>query len=77
MALFVTKDDGLRIWVNDAVVFDLNTWSQAWPDQFYTTAKLKNGWNKVLVKCSNWNGAWAFALRPGDPDRKLKFARQP
>ena len=77
VALFVTKDDGLKIWVNDEVTFDQNTWSHAWPDQFYCTAKLKKGWNKVLVKSSNWSGAWAFALRPGDPDGKLKFARQP
>ena len=24
-----------------------------------------------------WRGAWGFALRPGDPDRKLRFARSP
>ena len=30
-----------------------------------------------LVKCINWSGAWAFAVRVGDPDGKLKFARSP
>ena len=39
--------------------------------------KLTAGWNKVLVKSSNWFGAWAFALRLGDPEGKLRFARQP
>jgi len=77
VALFITKDDGLKVWVNDAVVFDRNAWSHAFPDQFHATARLKKGWNKVLVKSVNHNGAWGFALRPGDPDRQLKFARQP
>lgn len=77
VALFVTKDDGMKVWVNDEVVFDQNTWSHAWPDQFFCTAKLRKGWNKVLVKCANWSGGWGFALRPGDPDRRLKFARSP
>jgi len=77
VALFIGKDDGLKIWFNDEVVYDLNAWSHAWHDQFFCTAKLRQGWNKVLVKCANWSGAWGFALRPGDPDRKLRFARSP
>jgi hypothetical protein len=75
--LFIGKDDGLKIWVNDKSVFDVNTWSHAIPDQFHTTMSLRSGWNKVLVKCANWNGGWAFMLRPADPDRKLRFARTP
>jgi len=77
VALFIAKDDGLKVWVNDEVVFDLNAWSHATPDQFFCTAKLKKGWNKTLVKCANWSGGWGFALRPGDPDMKLRFARSP
>ena len=77
IALFITKDDGLKVWVNDEVTFDLNTWSHPWRDRFFCTVKLKKGWNKVLVKCVNHIGGWGFALRPGDPDGELKFARQP
>lgn len=77
IACFIAKDDGLKIWCNDAVAFDQYTWSHAWPDQFYCTLKLRAGWNKILVKCANHGGAWAFALRPADPDRKLRFARTP
>ena len=75
--LFIGKDDGLKIWVNEESVFDQNTWSHAVPDQFVAQAKLQAGWNKVLVKCANWNGGWAFMVRPGDPDHKLRFSRQP
>jgi len=76
-ALFIGKDDGLKVWVNGDVILDRNTWSHAIPDSFFTTMKLRSGWNKVLVKCANWSGGWAFMLRPGDPDRELRFARKP
>jgi hypothetical protein len=77
VACFIGKDDGLKIWLNDKVAFDRYTWSHSTPDQFHATFRLKKGWNRVLVKCGNWSGAWGFALRPGDPDRELRFARQP
>jgi hypothetical protein len=77
VAFFLAKDDGLKIWVNDRVVYDQNTWSHGWTDQFFCKAPLKKGWNKVLVKCANWSGAWGFAIRPGDPRNQLRFARQP
>jgi hypothetical protein len=77
VALFIGKDDGLKVWLNGDVIFDQNTWSHATPDHFYTTMKLRSGWNKVLVKCANWNGGWTFMLRPGDPDQRLRFARRP
>ena len=77
VALFIGKDDGLKVWVNEVAVFEQNTWSHAVPDSFHTTMKLRKGWNRILVKCANWNGGWTFMLRPGDPDRELRFARQP
>ncbi len=73
----IAKDDGMRIWLNDRVVFDRNTWSHAWHDQFSCTMSLAKGWNKVLVKCANWSGSWGFALRLGDPDGVLRCAREP
>ena len=76
IALFITKDDGLKLCVNDEVAFDLNAWSHPWRDRFFCTVKLKQGWNKVLVKCVNHIGGWGFAVRPGDPDGELKFARR-
>ncbi|MBI4603770.1 MAG: DUF2961 domain-containing protein [Planctomycetes bacterium] len=76
VACFIGKDDALKIWLNGEVAFDQNTWSHATHDQFYCTLKLRPGWNKVLVKCGNWSGGWGFALRLGDPDGKLRFARR-
>lgn len=74
---FIGKDDGLKLWVGDDVVFDQFTWSHSTPDQFHATARLKKGWNRVLVKCANWFGSWGFAVRIGAPDGELRFARAP
>jgi hypothetical protein len=74
---FIAKDDGLKLWLNDEVIFDQYTWSHGTPDHFSARGRLKKGWNKLLVKCANHGGAWAFAVRPGDPDKTLKFARSP
>ena len=65
------------MWVNDEVVLDRYTWSHLVPDTYHCTMRLRKGWNKVLVKCANWFGGWGFCLRPGDPDRELRYARQP
>lgn len=74
---FIGKDDGLKLWVGDDVVFDQYTWSHSTPDQFHATARLKKGWNRVLAKCANFSGAWGFAVRFGDPDGELRFSRSP
>ncbi len=77
VVFFIGKDDGLKIWCNGQVAYDQNTWSHSWPDQFFTKLQLKPGWNQVLVKCFNWSGAWAFTIRPSDPEGELRFARAP
>jgi len=77
VACFIGKDDGLKVWVNDTVVFDKFTFSHGTPDSFYCVLPLKKGWNKVLVKSANWSGSWAYCLRPGDPDHVLRYARKP
>ncbi len=74
---FIGKDDGLKLWVGEDVVFDQYTWSHSTPDQFHSSARLKRGWNRVLVKCANFNGAWGFAVRFGDPEGELRYARRP
>jgi hypothetical protein len=74
---FLGKDDALEVWVNDDVVFDKWAWSHLVPDSFFCTAKLRKGWNKLLVKNANWTGGFGYCVRLGDPDRVLKYARQP
>jgi hypothetical protein len=74
---FLGRDDALKVWVNDAVVFDSWSFSHLIPDSSFCAVQLKKGWNKVLVKNANWNGGFGFCVRFGDPDRALKYARQP
>jgi serine/threonine protein kinase len=74
---FIGKDDALKIWVNDEPCFDLWSWSHLIPDSFHCQVRLKRGWNKMLVKNGNFDGAFGFSIRLGDPDRVLKYAHQP
>jgi len=77
VGFFLGKDDALKVWVNDQVVFDLNAWSHLVPDSFFSSARLKKGWNKLLVKNANWYGGFGYCVRLGDPDGVLKYARNP
>jgi hypothetical protein len=74
---FLGRDDSLKVWVNDDVVFDVWGFSHLIPDSGSCAVKLKKGWNKVLVKNGNWGGAFGYCVRFGDPERELKYARQP
>lgn len=73
---FLGKDDALKVWVNDRVVFDLWGWSHLIPDSFFCSVSLKKGWNKLLIKNANWTGGFGYCVRIGDPDKVLKFARR-
>jgi hypothetical protein len=74
---FLGKDDALKVWINDKVVYDLWGWSHLIPDSYYCSMPLKKGWNKLLVKNANWSGGFGYSVRLGDPDRVLKYAREP
>jgi hypothetical protein len=76
-ACFLGRDDSLKVWVNDAVVFDVWGFSHMIPDSSFCAVKLRKGWNKVLVKNANWSGGFGYCVRFGDPDRVLKYARKP
>jgi len=71
---FIAKDDALKLWVNGKCVFDNKTWSHYVGDRHIATLPLKKGWNKLLAKCGNWGGCWAYAIRISDPSRDLRFS---
>ncbi|HWG41569.1 MAG TPA: glycoside hydrolase family 172 protein [Gemmataceae bacterium] len=77
VACFLGRDDSLKVWINDVVVFDVWSFSHLIPDSSFCTVTLKKGWNKVLVKNANWSGGFGYCVRFGDPDRVLKYARSP
>lgn len=62
-------DDHLQVWVNGDLVFTSykGTPRPANPDQYTVSGvSLKKGLNRVVVKCVNLTGRWAFYLRLTD-----------
>lgn len=61
--LVMGSDDGMRVWLNDAVVhtvFETRGW-KAGDDK--VDVVLKKGWNRLLVKCCDVGGKWGFSVR--------------
>ena len=71
---YLGKDDQLKVWVNDNVIFDHGSVTPVVPDSYFCLAPLKLGWNRILVKNANWQGGFGYCMRLGDPDHVLRFA---
>ena len=61
------SDDGIKVWLNDDLIFDYETTRSAGVDDDAIDVDLKKGWNKVLVKVSESWGSWGFYFRVTDP----------
>ncbi len=57
------SDDGIKIWLNDAVVHANNALRGCERGQDKVTVALKEGWNALLLKVTNDGGAWAATVR--------------
>jgi hypothetical protein len=82
ITLAVGSDDGVRLWVNREKVHDIKGGRQARPGQDLVKARLKKGWNEVLVKVDNIIGTWEFYLEfrtadGGEPLRVLSTSSPP
>ena len=62
-SLVYGSDDGIRIWVNGALVQSLRVRRVADPNQNTTPITLKAGWNRLLVKVDQGIGSWGFFMR--------------
>lgn len=71
------SDDGVRVWVNDALVHSNPAYRGAEPDQDRFPVKLKKGWNKVLVKVLQGSGGFGLYFRFADPKGELRWALRP
>lgn len=71
------SDDGVKVWLNGAVVHGNNATRGLAVDQDKVNATLKKGVNTLLVKVTNGAGQWAFACGvqalEGGPASELKF----
>jgi len=75
--LLLGSDDGVRVWINDALVHSNPAYRAASPDQDAVKVSLKAGWNKVLIKVLQGGGGWGYYARFVDPDGRLKWSTEP
>lgn len=64
----VGSDDGVKVWVNGALVHENNVTRahQVGSDRF--TVRLRQGWNPIRAKVSQGGGGWEFSLQLRRPD---------
>ncbi len=62
------SDDGMKIWLNGAVVMDKDVPRSFKLNEDQTKVTLKEGWNQLLVKVVNGGGGWEAAVRIVAPD---------
>ncbi len=68
------SDDGIKVWINDAVVHEHNVDRGLAPDQDQAAAKLAAGKNKILIEITQGGGGWNMCLRVvGKDGRPLAF----
>jgi hypothetical protein len=75
--LLLGSDDGVRVWLNGALVHSNPVYRAAVPDEDKVAAHLKEGWNTLLLKDLQGGGAWGFYARFADPEGKLRFSVEP
>jgi len=75
--LLLGTDDGVRVWINDALVHSNPAYRGATPDEDAVKVSLKAGWNKVLIKVLQGGGGWGYYARFADPDGKFKWSTEP
>lgn len=66
--LLVGSDDGIKIWINGKQVFSHLIKRGLTPAEETVDAKLKKGWNSILLKVENDVGGWAFSFDIKDKD---------
>jgi hypothetical protein len=71
------SDDGVRVWVNDALVYTNPAYRAAAPDQDRFRVSLKKGWNKVMIKVLQGGGGWGYYFRFADPKGELRWSLKP
>ncbi|MFH1369507.1 MAG: TIM-barrel domain-containing protein [Elusimicrobiota bacterium] len=69
--LWVGSDDGVKIWVNGALVWSNDVGRALTKDQDKVKIRLKQGKNTILLKICQGTGAWAFTARLVDSEGGL------
>ncbi|MBP1679223.1 MAG: agaA, partial [Bacteroidetes bacterium] len=69
-AVYLGSDDGIKVWVNESLVFEHNIDRAAARNQERVVLPLRRGANTLLLKITNGNGptGFVFSFAPDDPD---------
>lgn len=62
------SDDGVKVWLNDAVIHTQDVSRSYAPASDKVVIELREGWNDLLLKVSNVDGGWAFGAAIRAPD---------
>lgn len=62
------SDDALRVWLNGELIHEHWKTSGAAPRQEHALARLKEGWNDLMMKVVDHDGGWVFGARLRQPD---------
>jgi hypothetical protein len=75
------SNDGIQVWMNDREVFRYREERGAEPESDIFPARLKEGWNRILVKSLQTGGNWGFYFeirdRTGAAAPDWKFSALP
>jgi len=66
--LEIGSDDGIKVWLGDKLVHSHNIPRAVEAGSDKVKVDLKQGWNRVLLKVTQYNQGWGFCLRPVKPD---------
>ena len=62
------SDDSIKVWLNGKLIHANNTNRGMSPRQDLVKAKLREGWNELLLKVVDNSGGWSFCCRVRKPD---------
>jgi hypothetical protein len=66
--LWLGSDDGVKVWLNGAVVYSANVARAITPDSDKVNISLNKGWNTLMLKVTQNNMPWEFTARLRTPD---------
>jgi len=55
-------DDGNKVWLNGKLVHAKNVGGAAVPGGYRANVALRQGWNALVLKITQWSGPWQFCL---------------
>jgi len=64
------SDDGVKVWLNDELVYALNVARACTPGEDRISVMLKEGENELLVKVTQRDGGWEVSVLPADENGK-------